>query len=167
MNKSVVLFALIIMCCSTAVAQDKEVILSNFKNLLKEAVTDFKTLRQEVLEIDSAKNTYYYKCSATLGSSFEAIGDNKNDSTVYYTCQFDYSITKELLKATEILPGILDIVNQMVKTGNYKGRDYVNQSKMEVTEVKDTDGNYILEIETGADNKFLQITIYGKSWGKK
>jgi hypothetical protein len=165
--KKTVLLGLTFLFGFCAHAQDKEIILNNFKTLLKEAATDFKSLQQGLLEADSVNNTYYYKCSATLGSSLEAIAINKNDLTVFYSSLFDYSKTTELIKATEILPDLLVIVNNMVKTGNYKGRDYVSSSNVSVTEVKDLDGNYILDIETGSDNKNLRITIYGKSWGKK
>lgn len=153
-------------------SQTADQVKSNFKALLFEAGTDFKKVQKEVLEIDASKRTEYYACNKSLGSTFEAICVNSNDNTTYFSSKFEYSKTSELLKANEILPGILDEVNAMVKSGKYKGRDYDKNETISITELKDLEGNYILEIESKTDkvntnSSYLMIIIYGKSWGKK
>jgi hypothetical protein len=166
--KKLTLFTLLFLTiCTSTKAQTTDEIISNFKILLVEATTDFKTSQREIVENDEKNKIIYYSSSESLGSTLEAICLNSNDNTSYFSAKYDYSITKELIKATEILPGILDVVNAMVQSGNYKGRDYTNNKNAGVSEITDLDGNYILEIETGADNKYLRITIFGKSWGKK
>jgi hypothetical protein len=167
MKKTVLFVVLLFTFCFNAKAQTTEEIINNFKTLLVEATTDFKTVQGKIVENNPENKTAYYSCTTTLGSSLEAICLNSNDSTSYFSAKYDYDITSELLKATEILPGILDVVNAMAQSGKYKGRDYDNSQNIGITEVTDLEGNYILEIETGADNKYLRITIFGKNWGKK
>jgi hypothetical protein len=170
-KKQILLIAVIIAFCLNAKAQTKEEIINNFKTLLLEAATDFKNVKGKILEDDVGNKTAYYNCNKTLGSSFEAICINSGDNTTYYSSKFEYSKTPELIKATEILPGILDEANAMIKSGKYLGRDYKKSETIEITEVKDLEGNYILEIESttnAPDGKdYLMVTIFGKSWGKK
>jgi hypothetical protein len=153
-------------------SQSADQVKSNFKTLLIEAGTDFKNIQGVFLATDAANKTTYYASSKSLGSTFEAICVNSNDNTTYYSSKFEYSKTSELIKANEILPGILDEVNAMVKSGKYTGRDYDKNDIISITEVKDLEGNYILEIESktdkvNSDSNYLMIVIYGKSWGKK
>jgi hypothetical protein len=152
-------------------AQTAAEVKSNFKSLVLEAATDFKKVQKEALEIDPSARTEYFACNKSLGSTFEAICVNSNDNTTYFSSKFEYSKTAELVKANEILPGILDEVNAMVKSGKYKGRDYNKSAGVDITEVKDLEGNYIVEIETkyeaSGNNNYLMITVFGKSWGKK
>jgi hypothetical protein len=153
-------------------SQTADQVKNNFKALLLESSTDFKNIQGAVLENDAANKTVYYASSKSLGSTFEAICVNSGDNTSYYSSKFEYSKTSELIKANEILPGILDEVNAMVKSGKYKGRDYDKSDIISITEVKDLEGNYIVEIESRTDkansnSNYLMIVIYGKSWGKK
>ena len=140
--------------------------------MVQEATTDFKNIKGALILDDSVSNTFYYSCDKTLGSAIEAICIDKGDGATYHTSRFEFNKTTELLKANEILPGILDEVNAMVKSGKYTGRDYKKNETVDITEVKDLDGNYIIEVETKSDptsneNNYLTIVIYGKSWGKK
>ena len=167
MKKLTLLAVLFLTICSSTKAQTKDQLIENFKTILVESLTDFKNIQGEIVENDAQGKTAYYDCKQTMGSTLEAICLNSNDNTSYFSAKYEYAKTDELLKATEILPGVLDVVNAMVQSGNYKGRDYTNSNNVGVTEVKDLNGNYILEIETGADNAYLRITIFGKSWGKK
>lgn len=171
MKKSILIIISVFLIVTFTKAQSKDQYLSNFKSLLKEAESDFKNVLGKELESDSATKTTYYACTKGLSSSFEAICVNKGDNTTYFTCEYDYSKTPELIKANEILPGIIDNINAMVKSGKYKGRDFKNGRGEDVTEVKDLEGNYIIEIESKTDvtnkNNYLKITVYGKSWGKK
>lgn len=167
MKKVTLLPVLFLFFCSFVSAQTTTELVNNFKTILVEAATDFKNIQGEVVENYPEDKVTYYASKKTLGSPLEAICLNLNDNTNYFSAKYDYASTQELIKASEILPGVLDVVNAMVKTGKYTGRDYTNNENIGITEVKDLDGNYILEIETGADNKYLRITIFGKSWGKK
>lgn len=166
--KKIVLLAVVFLTFNNFLnAQTTEQITENFKRLLVESDTDFKSIQGNFVESDDANKLDFYTCSTTLGSTYEKIIVNSVDHTVYFAAAFDYASTNELIKATEILPGILDVINAMVKSGKYTGRDYTNSKNEEITEVKDLQGNYIIEIATGAENKFLVITVYGKSWGTK
>lgn len=167
MKKITFLALLFLTICSSVQAQTTDQLIDNFKSLLVESITDFKNIQGEMVENYPETKTAYYSCKKTLASPLEAICVNSNDNTSYFSAKYDYAKTNELLKATEILPGVLDVVNAMAQSGNYKGRDYTNSNNVGVTEVKDLNGNYILEIETGAENTYLRITVFGKSWGKK
>jgi len=167
MNKTTFLIALFLTICSSIKAQTTDQLIDNFKSLLVESLTDFKNIQGEMVENDAENKTAYYASKISLASPLEAICLNSNDNTSYFSAKYEYANTNELLKASEILPGVLDVVNAMAQSGNYKGRDYTNSNNVGVTEVKDLNGNYILEIETGADNAYLRITVFGKSWGKK
>jgi hypothetical protein len=172
MKKAILIFISVLLIGTITKAQSKEQYLNNFKSLLKEAESDFQNVLGKELEVDSARKSTYYACTKGLSSSFEAICINKGDNTTYFTCEYDYSKTTELIKANEILPGIIDNINSMIKSGKYKGRDYKNARGEDVTEVKDLEGNYIVEIESKTDvtsnkDNYLKITVYGKSWGKK
>jgi hypothetical protein len=143
MKKVTLLIVLFLTICSSVEAQTTDHLIDNFKILLVESITDFKNIQGEMVENDAENKTAYYSCKPTLGSPLEAICLNSNDNTSYFSAKYDYANTNELLKATEILPGVLDVVNAMVQNGNYKGRDYTNSNNVGVTEVKDLDGNYI------------------------
>jgi hypothetical protein len=172
MKKSFLFIVVILIFGIRSNAQTADQVKANFKTLVIEAATDFKNVQKEVLEIDTSTRTEYYACNKSLGSTFEAICVNANDNTTYFSSKFEYSKTSELIKANEILPGILDEVNAMVKSGKYKGRDYDKNENVSITEVKDLEGNYIIEIESRTDkvnsnSSYLMVVIYGKSWGKK
>lgn len=167
MKKLTLISILFLTFCSIVHAQTTDEIITNFKSILVESITDFKNIQGEIVENDTEAKTAYYSCKSTLGSPLEAICLNSNDNTSFFSAKYDYAKTDELIKASEILPGVLDVVNAMVQSGNYKGRDYTNNKNVGVSEITDLVGNYILEIETGADNAYLRITIFGKSWGKK
>jgi hypothetical protein len=171
MKKNLLLLFVFMMFIFHGNAQTADQVKTNFKSIVLEAATDFKNIQGAVLENDAANKTAYYATSKSLGSTFEAICVNSNDNTTYFSSKFEYSKTAELVKANEILPGILDEVNTMVKSGKYKGRDYNKSAGVDITEVKDLEGNYIVEIETkyeaSGNNNYLMITIFGKSWGKK
>jgi hypothetical protein len=170
MIKNYFIYFVLISISTSVFCQTKEVIHANFKVILAEAATDFNKIKGVVVESDEIQKTNYYASTITLGGKLEAICLNYGDNTTYFSSKFDYRKTPELIKATEILPGILDIVNDMIKTGKYKGRDYKNGDK-EISEIKDTEGDYILEIESKStdkdDKNYLMITVFGKSWGNK
>lgn len=171
MKKNIILIAAIIAFSFSIKAQTTEQIVANFKTLVEEATSDFKNVKGELIVNDSTTSTTFYNCTKTLGSAFEAVCINTSDNSTYFSSKFEFSETKELLKANEILPEIVNEVNAMVKSGKYSGRDYKKTETIDITEVKDLDGNYIIEIESKYDpagtNNYLMFVIYGKSWGKK
>jgi len=172
MKKHILLLVTIITLSVTVNAQTKEQIIKNFKTLIVEAKTDFKNVKGELIDIDTAFKITYYDCSVNLGSELEGIGIDNVDGATYHTSIFDYERPGELIKANDIISGIVDEVNVMVKSGKYTGSDYKKTDNIDITEVKDLDGNYIVEIEskydaTNATSNYLKIIIYGKSWGKK
>lgn len=172
MKKIILFFISIFLIGTITHAQTPEQYVNNFKNLIKEAELDFKNVLGKELETDEAKENTYYACTKGLSSSLEAICINHKDNSTYFGCKYEYDKTEELIKANQILPGIIDEVNAMIKSGKYKGRDYNKTDIISVTEVTDLDGNYIIDIESNTDtvdsNKsYLKITVYGKSWGKK
>ncbi|MFM2327539.1 MAG: hypothetical protein RIR31_1741 [Bacteroidota bacterium] len=173
MKKQTILIVIMAAFAFTTKAQTTEQIVSNFKTLLAEAVSDFKNVKGTVLENDSSNRTVYYKCAKTLGSSFEAICVNSNDNTSYFSSKFEngLSVKDELGKGYEVLQAVLDVLKPMLKNGNYKGGQYT-QGKKTLVELKDLDGNYLVETEllaepSGNETSHIKITIYGKSWGKK
>ena len=172
MKKNLFLIVAIFSFFFHAQSQTPEQVKANFKSLVIEAGTDFKSIQGSVLENDAANKTVYYASSKSLGSGFEAICVNSNDNTTYFSSKFEYVKTSELIKANQILPGIIDEINVMAKSGKYKGRDYKKSSLIDITELKDLEGNYIVEVETkydptDTDKSYLMITVFGKSWGKK
>ena len=173
MRKQIVVIVIMVAFTFTIKAQTTEQIISNFKTLFAEAASDFKNVKGTVLENDSSNRTVYYKCAKTLGSSFEAICVNSNDNTSYFSSKFEngLSVTDELAKGYEVLQAVLDVLKPMLKSGNYKGGQYT-QGKKTLVELKDLDGNYLVETEllaepAGNETSHIKITIYGKSWGKK
>lgn len=173
MKKTLVLFTAILYFNLTVKAQTTEQIITNFKTLLTEAASDFKNVKGAVLENDSSNRTVYYSCTKTMGSSFEAICVNSNDNTSYFSSKFEYglSVKDELAKGYEVLQAILNVLKPMLSNGKYKGGQYT-QGKKTLVELKDLDGNYLVETEllaepSGNETSHITITIYGKSWGKK
>ena len=172
MKKHILLLVTIISLSFTVTAQTTEQILSNFKTLIAEATTDFKNIKGSLFYNDTVLKFSYYDCSVNLGSELEGIGIDNEDGATYHTSIFEYKKTSELIKANDIISPIVDELNIMVKSGKYTGSDYKKSENIDVTEVKDLDGNYIVEIESkydanDKDSNYLKIIIYGKSWGKK
>ncbi len=173
MKKQTILIVILATFTFTIKAQTTEQIISNFKTLLTEAAFDFKNVKGVVLENDSSNRTVYYSCTKTLGSSFEAICVNSNDNTTYYSSKFENGlrVQDELAKGKEVLQSILDFLKPMLESGKYKGGQFTKGKKI-IVELKDLDGNYIVETEqlaesSGNETSHITITIYGKSWGKK
>jgi hypothetical protein len=135
--------------------------------LLQDAQNEF-AVNQGALEFtDTVKHKQYYTPKITLGSTEHVIQEKTDElgTCKAYLCSYDFTDTPSLLTAMSYLPIVLDELNKMHSSGNYRGRDYKDDGGSDITELVDTKGNYIMEIVS--NEKALVLRLYAKSWGTR
>jgi hypothetical protein len=139
----------------------------DFLALLQDAQNEF-AINQGVLEYkDTVKHRQYYTPKITLGSTEHVIQEKTDElgTCKAYLCSYDFTDTPSLITAMNYLPIVLDELNKMHSSGNYRGRDYKDDGGSNITELVDTKGNYIMEVVS--NEKALVLRLYAKSWGTR
>ena len=159
MKKILLLLLVVTSIQFSATAQSP--VIKEFRALLQSAKTNFKDDIGEKIEEDTANNLAYYKTKKadfSVISSF-IIHQLTNDGNTYV---INYNVkdadANTLVLIMHIVDLYIDELNAMIKTGNYTGRDYNTDDGMSVSEIKDLNGNHILNYKS---NKEVQrIVIY-------
>jgi hypothetical protein len=125
--------------------------------LLKSAKNNFANDLGKVMETDSANHTIYYetKKPTKLAETFivhQASGQNM------YVISYDAKGDK-VAGVMPLVDHYLDELNNMLKTGNYTGKDYKNTQGKDVTDIRDKDGNLVLRYASNLENQ--SIFLYG------
>jgi hypothetical protein len=145
MKKAFLLIIAILMLQVYVKAQTAAPEITELRDLLKSAKNNFANDLGKVMETDSANHTIYYETKKPSGQNMYVISyDAKGD------------------KVAGVMPLVdhyLDELNNMLKTGNYTGKDYKNTQGKDVTDIRDKDGNLVLRYASNLENQ--SIFLYG------
>lgn len=150
------IFALFIVAASVA----QTPIIKDFRTVIKDIPNDFETLKSEMTE--DGKDETYKLYTTTLDDSpicdsfiFESATGERVFILSYNVKKMDSMMFKIF---NTMVPQYLNEMNDMVKTGNYKGEDY-NDNGTSITEITDLKGKIIVQYRSTADEH--RIMFYG------
>ncbi|MBS1756894.1 MAG: hypothetical protein JSU03_06410 [Bacteroidetes bacterium] len=161
-------FALLfLMCFSVVKAQDTTFYRKNIEMLLKDAQNEFVASQGALDHIDTAKQRKYYVVNVDFKCGLSAILQNLDDNSKVAIFYFDLSNNDDLLNSLPFTKVAVDIINEMNQSGKYFGKDFNNDDESSTTELKDADGNYIMELTSSSKDKYIKLMMYSKKWGKR
>jgi hypothetical protein len=166
--KKILLSLLVLFTISIhANAQDTAAFKKDLLALLKDAQNEFADNQSALQYDDTAKHKQYFSSKITLGSTEHIIQQKKDElgTCKVFLCSYDFEDMTALTNAITYTPILLDELNKMHQSGNYRGRDFKTDDGSNVTELTDAQGNYVMEIES--NSKAMVVRLYAKSWGKR
>ena len=154
MKKNLFLLLLTLILGSTA-SQAQSPAIKELRALVEEAPMKFET---QLGEVDKENNGLVYYKTKNKSGDVSFIVKNKTGNHQYYMIynldpdDMSFKLKKMLMDqyVTEL--------NAMVKTGNYKGTDVV-QDGNNVTRITDLAGNRVVDLQSTSSNFF--VIVYG------
>lgn len=143
MNK-ILLITFLILTATAVNAQSP--LITNFRQVIAQRDTNFKSLQQDMVQDNFEKGVKVY--NGSLGQSYicNAVITQSTAQGVMYV--FIYNIkdmdTMQLNIFSTMAQQYITELNDMVKTGNYKGRDSEEGENM-VTEITDLNGKIVVQ----------------------
>lgn len=140
-----------------ASAQTETPVITRLRDLLQSAKTNFVSDLDKKIDEDTTTHAIYYEPKIPVKgaeSFFVHYSSGLNMMVITYDAKGD--------KAVEMMPIVdqyMDELNKMVKTGNFTGQDYKGKTGMDVTDLKDKEGNLILRYTS--NREIQRIYIYG------
>ncbi len=130
----------------TASALAQTPIIKDFRTIVKDIPNQFANLKKDLLQDNTEKNFKLYSSTiADLPISKTLITVTQTDGPVYIiTFKTETMDTMMLRLFTNIAQQYMKEINDMVATGNYKGRDYQANGEG-ITELTDNNGIKVLE----------------------
>lgn len=160
---AIILFA----AFNTLKAQDSVTYRKNIEFLIKDGQNEFAVNSGSVIQEDSVKQRTYYTTTIDLKCDKSFVQKNLDDGSKVSLYYFDLTKDDDLTNSFSFLNAALAIINEMHSSGKYRGKDFENKDKSTTTELKDTDGNYIMELTSSSEDKYIKFMIYSKKWGKR
>lgn len=157
MKKILLLLTLILIAQLHANAQTEAPAITKLHALLKSAKSNFVEDLDKKIDEDTAAHTIYYEAKVPVTgaeSFFVHQPTGQNMMVITYDAKGD--------KAVEVMPIVdqyINELNKMVKSGNYTGEDYKSKTGMDVTDVKDKEGNVVLRYTSSRE--LQRIYLYG------
>ena len=157
MKKAILLIIATLALQFYAKAQTVAPEITELRDLLKSAKNNFTNDLGKVMETDSATHTIYYetKKPTKLAETFivhQASGQNMY--VISYNAKGD-----NVANIITLTDHYIDELNNMLKTGNYTGKDYKNTQGKDVTDIRDKDGKLVLRYASNTENQ--SIYLYG------
>lgn len=148
-------------------SQDTSAFRKDLIKLIAEAKNEFSSIQGPLEYQDTIKHKEYFTPKITLGSNDFFIQQQHDSAGAYRAmiCSYNLTETTGLTNAIVYLPVILEEINKMNSSGKYRGRDYQEENGTNVTELKDTEGNYIMEL--ASNEQAVTLRLYAKSWGTR
>lgn len=168
MKNLLLIISLLAVSATNSKAQDSATMRKNLLAIIADAKNEFPLTKGEMKKDTSTKYTYYIS-KQTLGSGFaEIIVTNKDDSKRLYA-DYVQSNVIEYANGENAVKAAKSIMTEWRKTGKYTSGTYFDYDDLgddiEITYLRDLEGNYIMETEEGYD--FKAVYVYSKKWGKK
>lgn len=138
-------------------AQTEAPVITRLHALLQSAKTNFINDLDKKIDEDTTAHTIYYEAKIPVKgaeSFFVHQPSGQNMMVITYDAKGD--------KAAEMMPIVeqyMDELNKMVKTGNFTGKDYKSNTGLDITDVKDNEGNLVLRYTSS--HEFQRIYLYG------
>lgn len=156
MKKAVLIVALIIFNVGKITAQSQ--IINDFRKIVAERTTGFKNLQTDLLQDNVEKGVKIY--SPSIGNSVICKAFITQSNTFGGTFLLVYNIEEmDAMKLTifnNMAAQYITELNDMVKTGNYKGRDY-NEGSDSVTEIKDLNDNVVVKYVSNDTQHMIMV----------
>jgi hypothetical protein len=121
-------------------------VIKDFRAIVKDIPNQFDNLKKELLQDNTEKNYKIYSSTiADLPISKTLITITQTDGPVYIITFKTETMDAMMLRLfTMIAQQYMKEINEMVATGNYKGRDYKSNGE-DITELTDNNGVKVLE----------------------
>ena len=156
MKKAILIVALVVFNIGKTTAQSQ--IINDFRKIVAERTTAFKNLQGELLQDNVEKGVKIY--STSIGNSVICKAFITQSNTFGGTFLLVYNIEEmDAMKLTifnNMASQYITELNDMVKTGNYKGRDY-NEGSDSVTEIKDLNDNVVVKYVSNDTQHMIMV----------
>lgn len=155
MSKKLILSAVVtFLFAASALAQTP--IIKDFRTVVNDIPNQFDNLKKDLLQDNKEENYKIYSSTIEdLAISRTLITITQSDGPVYIiTFKTETMDTMMLRLFTMIAQQYIKEINDMVATGNYKGRDYKSNGE-DITELTDNNGVKVLEYISGPKEHLL------------
>ena len=144
MKKLILSAVLTILISASALAQTP--VIKDFRTVVKDIPNQFANLKKDILQDNKDKNYKIYSSTIPdLAISKTLITVTQAEGPAYIiTFKTETMDTMMLRLFTMIAQQYMKEINEMVATGNYKGRDYKSNGE-DITELTDNNGVKVLE----------------------
>ena len=145
---------------AVSIARGQSPIIEDFRNIIKNIPANFDVLKKEMTEENKDKN---YKLFTTTLADLPICDNFIFESPVEGTfLVLSYKVKNMDVMMMKIfntmVPQYMNEINEMIKTGNYKGEDFEENGKS-ITEVTDLNGKIILQYRSNSEEH--RIMFYG------
>lgn len=141
----------------SAHAQTPEQAISNLHLLLQSAKVNFMDNLGQKLNEDASNGLVWYKTKyATLGASSRIIHQSVDNKNIYFI-KYNTKNDDVYLKLMPTILAFIEEMHTMEESGNYVRRDYKDNQGMDVTEIKDKDGNHIINYFSNKESQNFYI----------
>lgn len=155
--------ALCIATVQVAPAQEISTAVTELRSIISNAGNGFKTYKGAIIESDSTSGAIYYSSAQKPVSPMAAHYIIENTQTKHNFYMISYDLTTmdntQLTMMVVLAEQYMLELNNMVNGGGYTGSDYKNEEGADITEIKDKDGQNILDYQSNGTNQV--IIIYG------
>jgi hypothetical protein len=138
-------------------AQTEGSLISNFHALLESAKTNFINDLDKKIDEDTVTHRVYYEARKPVTgaeSFFVHQPSGQNMMVITYDVKGDKAVETML-----VVDQYMNELNKMVKSGDYTGEDYKTKNGMDVTDIKDKEGDVIIRYTSTHETQ--RIYIYG------
>jgi len=153
-----ILFIIALIFVATAKSFAQSPIITDFRQIVTERATGFKNIQQELLMDNTEKGVKIYQ-SSVGGSSIckSLVTHSATDGDVLLMIFNIESMDAMTMKIfMNIAQQYVTELNDMVKTGNYKGRDY-KEGDDSITEITDIDGKVVVQYISNPTDHMLMF----------
>lgn len=156
MKKAFLILAFIVISFQNVSAQSP--IIKEFREIVKDIPNQFTAIQKDLLQDNTEKNYKIYSSSIVDSAISKAIISKSLADGAVYVIRFDVqSLDGMMLKMFTIISGqYITELNDMVKSGNYTGKDYQNNGET-TTELKDLQGNVVVQYISNSTEHLVMV----------
>lgn len=155
MKKIIVLLLIFIIGLRIAHAQTPAPVIAELRTLLQSAKTNFQGEMGAQIGADSASKMVFYETNKKTTGAETFISKQSSGQNLYI---ITYNVKGEnAVKLMPIVDSYVNELNDMIKSGNYKGRDYKDKNGKDVTDMTDNAGNLVLRYASNTETQNLYI----------
>ena len=158
MKNTIFIIALIFCTAGNASAQSQ--IINDFRTIVSERASGFKSLQQDLLQDNTEKQVKIY--NTTIGQSSVCKAFITQSAALGGTFLMVYDVSAMDAMKLKIFGNMaqqyITELNDMIKSGKYKGRDY-QEGEDAITEVTDLDGKIVAQYVS--NNTQHMIMVFG------
>lgn len=155
------LFLLTFAIAGNVIAQEPSAIIKELRGIIADAPIAFDSFLGDADGRDEASGTTFYKTKKEAVASIALPFIMHKESTGHRTFILRYNLNNldaMMLKLMVVITqGYVDEMNAMVRSGNYTGRDYENSNGANVSEIKDLQGNHIMDYQSTKDQQMVIV----------